>query len=187
MNVLGIDGGLAHMGLATLGYDGPDYTLTVKDGQVVETKPSAKKLGVRKGDDNMRRAREVAGALLAMVERWCPSVIVYEAQSFGMRGSVAARQAGTAFGIIAGIAEARFIPLVCVQPAEVKKAVCPDMKGVSKLDVVDAVGVLFPGQIPWPKDEKLWEHLGDAIGVVWAARRDELLVAMAKASRAKVA
>jgi Holliday junction resolvasome RuvABC endonuclease subunit len=152
-------------------------------GEVVETKPSAKKHGVRKGDDNMRRSRIVAAALIRHVCACSPGLLVYEAQSFGMKGVIAARQAGTAFGIIAAIAEANGLPMLCVTPGDIKRAVCPDTPKATKDDVILAVERLWPA-VKWPAKRDNYEHLADAIAAGWACRDDELVRAVLLAERA---
>lgn len=185
MRVVGVDGGLAHMGIADLDLvrAGSSIRMEYLEGEVVETKPESKKRGVRKGDDNMRRARIVAGALLRHVRRGPAGLIVYEAQSFGMKGQVAARQAGTAFGIIAAVASALDVPMLCVTPGDIKRAVCPEITKATKEDVIGAVERLWPN-VRWPAKEANWEHLADAIAAAWAAREDELVNAMLRVESA---
>jgi Holliday junction resolvasome RuvABC endonuclease subunit len=149
----------------------------------VETKPLARKHGIRKSDDNMRRAREVAQALHGYVGRFEPALLVYEAQSFGMKGSVAARQAGTAFGIIATVAEVAGLPMLCVTPGDIKKAVCPDIPKATKDDVIRGVETLWPS-VPWPSKKENYEHLADAIAAAWACRNDEIVRAILRAELA---
>lgn len=181
MHVLGVDGGLAHMGVAK-GIIGAAKDVVIQEGAVYSTAPSSKKLGVRKSDDNMRRARIIASALSEAVVHWKPTILVYEAQSFGMRGQIAARQAATAFGIIAATAQHHGLAMLCVTPMDIKKAVCPDVKKAGKLEVVDAVCRLSPA-LEWPEDEKLWEHLADASGAIFAVRDDELVNAVLQGER----
>lgn len=179
MRAIGVDGGLAHMGLADFDVGrGVDVVrLDYMGGRVVTTKPSNKKHGIRKGDDNMRRAREIARALLRFLDaREAPVLVCYEAQSFGMKGQVAARQAATAFGVIAAICEARSIAMLCVSPQAIKAAMCPGVKNATKLQVIDAVAARWPA-VEWPAVEKDEEHLADAIGAVVACQDDELVQA----------
>lgn len=182
IRIIGVDGGLAHMGLADLDVEGTG-NLMYRGGCVVETKPSAKKHGIRKGDDNMRRARELTRAFLVFLDaREAPIVVCYEAQSFGMRGQIAARQAATAFGLLAGVCEVRKLAMLCVSPQAIKAAMCPGVKNASKVQVIDAVDEKFRGFV-WPTRGSLWEHLADAVGAVYACKDDELVRAALAAAR----
>jgi Holliday junction resolvasome RuvABC endonuclease subunit len=188
MKIVGVDGGLAHMGIVALSYRPREVDKDVGEegfeylgGEVVETKPTPKKHGVRKSDDNMRRAQEVARNLLECVRIHRPHLVVYEAQSFGMKGVIAARQAGTAFGVIAAICTGESLPMLCVTPGDIKKAVCPALtKGATKDDVIQAVEA-FGWDIEWPRKKDNWEHLADAIGAVLACRRDDIVRAILRA------
>jgi Holliday junction resolvasome RuvABC endonuclease subunit len=181
MRVLGVDGGLAHLGAALmdLEYGGlPRY----QRGTVIETVPSARKHGIRKSDDNMRRAREIAAALRRLVRDGGPvGALVYEAQSFGMKGVIAARQAGTAFGILAALAEEHALPMLCVTPLEIKRAVA-NGAGSTKQDVIRAVCDLHPN-IDWPKRKTLHEHLADAVGAVHACLGDDVILVGLRAEK----
>lgn len=192
MRIIGVDGGLAHIGIADLELTRTANALRMdlRDGVVVETKPMARKHGVRKSDDNMRRAREVAAVLRAYVlgmgtkdglQR--AQLLVYEAQSFGMKGNIAARQAGTAFGVIAAVAQVFDLPMLCVTPGDIKHAVCPDIRKASKDDVIAAVETMWPN-VEWPRKRDNWEHLADAIAAAWACRDDEIVRAILQAERA---
>lgn len=185
MVIVGVDGGLAHMGIAAskLTRTRDALSMELLGGLVVETAPSPKKLGIRKGDDNMRRARVVAKALKEVVLMRRPALLVYEAQSFGMKGNIAARQAGTAFGVIAGIAESAGLPMLCVTPGDIKKAVCPELPKASKDDVILAVERLWPN-VPWPAKRDNYEHLADAVAAAWACRGDEIVTAILRAEAA---
>lgn len=186
MRIIGVDGGLAHMGIADL-LVSRDATrglvVSLADCQVVETVPSKKKLGIRKSDDNMRRAREVARELKRHLAQDSVRLLVYEAQSFGMKGNIAARQAGTAFGVIAALAEAYELPMLCVTPGDIKKGVCPDSPKASKDDVIIAIEQLFPNVV-WPRKKDNWEHVADAIAAAYVCRDDELVRAILQGERA---
>lgn len=175
MRILGVDGGLAHMGLALASYDGKE--LQLEGLAVSKTSPSARKHGIRRGDDNMRRAREQARVLATWVTEGQPDLICYEAQSFGMKGQIAMKQAATSFGLLAAIAELRNLGMLCVSPQEIKKAMCPTLQTVGKHEVIGAAIKRFP-KASWPTVKADFEHAADAIGAVVACLRDELVLAV---------
>lgn len=183
MRVIGVDGGLAHMGVAVmaLGWSSDKVNdICFVTGAVFETKPSHKKHGIRKSDDNMRRARELAARLDETLSGES-GALVYEAQSFGMKGAIAARQAGTAFGVLAALAHVHRIPMLCVTPLEIKRAMCgPSCNGAPKEEIIRRVMDRHPN-IAWPTRKPLHEHLADAVGAVHAALKDDVIQAAMRA------
>jgi crossover junction endodeoxyribonuclease RuvC len=161
--VLGIDGGFASMGLAAV--DLTPTTERVDRAWVVRTELSAKKLGVRSGDDTCRRARELAKAVGAAIAEYSPMAIAIESPSWPRSAGVAAKM-GVAFGVVFALAEKHRLPLVMATPMDVKKAVTGS-KTASKDDVIGALELRFP-DLELPQQLTLQEHAADAVGVVIA-------------------
>lgn len=163
MIVLGIDGGFASMGLAAVELL-PDNERVIK-AWVVCTELSAKKRGVKAGDDTCRRARELAFAVGRAVDAYDPIAIAIESPSWPRNCGVAAKM-GVAFGVVFALSETHRLPLVMASPQEVKRAVC-GAKTASKDEIIHAIEMRYP-EIGWPKRTTLWEHAADAVGVVVA-------------------
>lgn len=170
MIVLGIDGGFASMGVAAVNL-GPEGE-QLRRCWVVRTEKSAKKLGVRSGDDTARRARELAREVSAALAEFRPGAIAIEAPSWPRNAGVAAKM-GVAFGVVFGLVQERGLPLVMASPQDVKRAVC-GVKTASKDDVALAIERRFP-DVEWPKQSTLQEHAADAIAVVLACLDSDAL------------
>lgn len=182
MRVVGIDPGLAHMGVVVFDAYRTNTGVSLRlVGQpvLIVTKPETKKGRIRRSDDNLRRARLVARTLWPLLNG--AALVCYEAQSFGMKGQVAARQAATAFGILAALAEVSGASILAVSPQEIKKATCPGIEKAQKDDVCRAIENRIE-RWSWPsKNPKLWEHPADAAGAVLACLDDELFRAALRA------
>jgi crossover junction endodeoxyribonuclease RuvC len=162
--VLGIDPSLCNTGVAAL-----ELTATterVLEATVIRTEPSAKRLRVLAAEDQARRVSEIAAGLDAAIRRHTPLVLVVEAPS-GSKGAQAARALGLAFGAVVAVAAVRGLPLVQVQPLDVKRAMV-GRKSAEKAEIVLAVERRFP-DVRWPSPASVVEHAADAIGAVVAA------------------
>ncbi len=170
MIVLGIDGGFASIGVAVvdLALDGE----LLRDVWVLRTEKSAKKLGVRSGDDTARRAREIAHHLDLAITSHQPVAIALEAPSWPRNAGVAAKM-GVAFGVVFALAEKHRLPLVMASPQDVKKKLCSSASA-SKDEIIRAIEGRFPC-VTWPSQKTLWEHAADAIAVVVACLDSDAL------------
>jgi Holliday junction resolvasome RuvABC endonuclease subunit len=142
LRIVGIDPGLASLGLAVLEWDGAQWRLSQDGLRVVGTRKSPRKQRIRATDDNVRRAREI-GVLL---EQHCgvPGVaaVCAEALSFPRSASVAAKVA-LVWGVLAEMTRARGLALLQSTPQEVKRAGCGCVSA-SKEDVQAAMCARFP-------------------------------------------
>lgn len=170
MIVIGIDPSLCNTGLAAveLGPLGERVVETL----VVRTEPSPRKLHLLAAQDEARRVAEIAGALHGAVGRHRPMALVVEAPA-GSRHARAARSLGLAFGAVIAVARVHGLPLLQVQPLDVKRATC-GRKTADKAEVVVAVETRFP-EVEWPSPASVVEHAADAIGAVLAALDSETL------------
>lgn len=172
MIVLGIDPSLCNTGIAAvdLHADGE----RVIEASVVRTAPSAKKHRVLAGDDNARRVTEIARALDAAIAKHVPAALVIEMPG-GSKGAKAAAALALSVGVVVTIATIRKLPLVQVQPLDVKRAMT-GRKNADKDEVLLAVERRFP-DLEWPADlpQGCWEHAADAVGAVVAALDSDAL------------
>jgi Holliday junction resolvasome RuvABC endonuclease subunit len=162
--VLGLDPSLCNLGLAAVDLR-PDGE-RVLETLVIRTEPSQKKRRVLVAEDDARRVAELAAGLDAAIERHRPAALVIEAPA-GSKHAKSARALGLAFGAMVAVAKLRALPLVQVQPLDVKRAVC-GAKQASKDEIVVAVERRFP-EVEWPTPASVVEHAADAIGAVLAA------------------
>jgi crossover junction endodeoxyribonuclease RuvC len=128
---LGIDPGLANAGLAVL------EILPVGERllhlAVLKTEKCSKKQNTLAADDDMRRVRELAGALWALVAEYKPRIFCLEAASWP-RSATAAAKTAMSRGVIGAIAETLGIAIAQASPQEVKLAVT-GRRDASKEDV----------------------------------------------------
>jgi crossover junction endodeoxyribonuclease RuvC len=162
--VLGVDPSLCNTGIAAVELlaDGERVLETL----VVRTAPSAKKRRVLVGDDNVRRISEIAEALDAAIQRHRPVALVVEAPA-GSKGAQAARALALALATVVTVARLRGLPLVQVQPLDVKRAVC-GAKSADKGEIILAIERRHP-EVVWPSPASVIEHAADAVGAVVAA------------------
>jgi crossover junction endodeoxyribonuclease RuvC len=133
--LLGLDPGLANMGIAVVENDGG--TLFVRALRVVRTDATPKKLRTMYlADDNFRRAREIVRALDETIVAWPPLAVAAESFAWVRDASSAAKTAMT-WGVIASLCERSGIPLASLGSQDVKKALC-GARDASKEDVQKA-------------------------------------------------
>jgi Holliday junction resolvasome RuvABC endonuclease subunit len=168
--VLGIDPSLCNTGLAVVEL-APRFE-RVLEVSVIRTAPSAKKRRILVGDDDARRIAEIAGALEAAIAGHIPAALVFEAPG-GSKGAKAAAALAYARAVVVTVAKLHRLPLIQVQPLDVKRATC-GRADASKEDVIAAVEQRFPG-IAWPSPASVVEHAADAVGAVLAALDSETL------------
>jgi Holliday junction resolvasome RuvABC endonuclease subunit len=164
--LIGIDGGLAHMGIATM--DRGEIVSLV----VIETEKSEKKREVRGSEDIVRRAREVWDVLDTQMTRarreGTGLVVCMETLSLP-RNAGASAKIGVALGIVVGCAALRALPIVQASPQEVKKKIA-GVRNASKDDVKTAVRRLYPSSSllldQMRKGDQ--EHAADAVAVIHA-------------------
>jgi len=172
--VLGLDPGFASFGYAVvdIALDGE----TVHTLGVLRTQASAAKRGVRATDDSWRRARELSGALLPLVDG--VQVVCVEAPSLPRNASTTFKM-GLAYGALVSIVEAARTPTVMVTPQELKKAVS-GRSSASKGDVAAALDRRFGRDfaaelIKRGVPRTFHEHAYDAVGAVVACLGSEVL------------
>lgn len=175
--VLGVDPGLAHMGLALVGIRPRGES--VLGLAVMETKKSHDKK-TRVSDDNVRRAQELGDELLAIGRRYDIRMIAAEAMSFPEDASAAGKMS-MSWGVLALFARIHSVPIEQASPQRIKLAVCGDRKA-SKEDVQFALVQRYGNHIeelmrgPWGKRE----HPFDALGAV-VAKLDSPIVRQLRA------
>ena len=156
--VLGIDGGLAHLGwcVALVYADGKRPFIT--GGGVIETVKNP--IGTAAAD-NVRRSMELASALERVVRDHCPRRIVGEAMSFPRNASAAA-MLSQSWGVVAAIAE-RFNLAVDVKSPMALKGSLGGSRTASKTEVIAAIRELYPELVGlFPPRRDLHEPLADA-------------------------
>lgn len=183
MIVLGLDPGFASCGWALVRLTpGAEELLAVG---VIETEKSAKKRAVRSSDDNLRRARELASELDALIAGRGEQVacVAAESQSWPRSAGVTGK-IGMAWGVIAALVQRYGLALVQASPQEVKQATA-GAKNASKDEVEQFVALWAQnrGAEAWraflgEHRGTLHEHGADAVAVVIACLDSEVIRGM---------
>lgn len=159
--VLGIDGGLAHLGwaVARIIVPGGPY---VDAGGVIETVKNGE---VTVADSHTERALELHAALLEVVQKHRPHEICAEAFS-PPRDSRNACMLAWSWGVITALAGFHGIPIRAKSPRPLKKALTGD-DCAKKPAMIEAAQAKYPeSKKLFPARSDLHEHFADAIAAI---------------------
>lgn len=175
----GFDPGFANFGWGALSLD----PLRFVAGGVIRTQKATKKAHVLAADDNFVRTQEIVRALVQLIDKYKPVVLVAERMSFPRSASVSAKIA-LSWGVIATLAEERALPLISPSPQEIKQK-CTGLRGASKEEVRGAVNVKLESRLlsaaAAALPNSLHEHLFDALAGVLASVDSDILRAVQRA------
>lgn len=183
--ILGVDPGFSNVGWCVIGYQ--DTHMIPLTFGVIRTEKSNAKREVRAADDNLRRAREIADAVMKLYlgyrdpsgVEWKPKCVCAEAMSFPRNASAAAKVAMT-WGVFATCSTVLQTPIVQATPQEVRRSLLGFIgKKASKDEVRDAVLKRFPSL----KDHEAWtsipsslhEHVYDSFAAALACQDSEVV------------
>ena len=173
VRVLGIDPGLAHMGLAEADLY-PDGRLEPVALHVVTTKKSDKKTKVLSGDDDFRRTLELARVLIPLFQN--ARIITTEGASWP-RNNRSCALIGRGWGVVATLVEMHKLPVVSASPQAIKKRLCGQVK-VGKEEVQKALDAMFEYKLQpllAGHAHGLFEHPYDALGSIVACLDSDVL------------
>lgn len=172
--VLTNDPSMVAWGWAILNIDG-----VVVDCGAIKTTPSPKKLNVRKGDDRIRRIKELNLELMRIMDKYQPSLILSE-QPHGSQSASAALMIGITAGVMQTISDTYHTPIEWYMESEAKKAVS-GKRSVGKDEMVVIIQGRYAAsfQQNWWKQTK-WENqaIADALAVYYAAVNQSELMKM---------
>jgi len=181
--VLGVDTAIANVGwaVADAGVDG----LRPLAMGVIRTASSAKKRGIRVGDDDFARTCQIARELHALVERYTPAVITCEAWS-PPRNAAAVGKIGRCFGVLADISVVWKIPVLHATPQDLKKALL-GRNSASKEEIMAELDSRFrkcadgtPAHLLRAVPAGQREHPYDALGSILACWDDPTMLLVRK-------
>lgn len=160
--VLGIDGGLAHLGWA-VGHKVEHYhRASIVDGGVIETVSRAE--GTR-ADSHTERALELHKQLVDIFEKHRPDEICAEAFS-PPRDSRNASMLAWSWGVLCAVAGTYGLAIRAKSPMPLKKAFTGSATA-KKPEMISAALALYPeSQALFPRRQDLHEHLADAIAAI---------------------
>lgn len=175
IRAIGIDLAFANTGLSLVElHPGPggQLELRLQDLRLITTTISKEsRKAVRKSSDELRRAREIHAGIAQWIDETSPSICFAEIPS-GTQSASAARGLGIAVGVLASFT----IPLVEVNPMEVKNAVKSGKGNPTKAEIIAWATKLWP-DAPWRRHGGRItldnEHLADAVAVVAAGVKSQ--------------
>jgi crossover junction endodeoxyribonuclease RuvC len=156
VRVLGVDPGLADMGLGAVGEHRRESTLLL--AELVRTRPS---------DPAGVRLDAIHCALLAAIERVKPQALVVEGQYFH-RQREAAFKVGQAVGVVLLAAHSRGVPVFQYGPMEVKQTLVGSGRA-DKSQVAYVVRALLGREVPGGAGHHVSDAL--ALALTYLARR----------------
>lgn len=179
--VAGIDPGFANFGFAAV--ELLPTAENILHIEVIRTKPSPNKRRILTGDDNNRRAQEIARQLMRLFDEYRPLLIAVEEMSYPPNASAAGKMMMARGIVIAlSVARPRPIPIRCIGPQELKLATAGSKKA-TKVMVAEAVYRRYPESraltrflTSTPKTKQ--EHGIDAIGAVVATLGSDVIAAI---------
>lgn len=169
VKVIGMDPSFRNWGYAVAEVDIETLEVTVSEVEVFTTEKTSART-VRRTSDDFRCAQELYGKFLEMVHRHEPAFLFSEIPA-GSQSAVASKGLGIALGVLASSA----VPLIQVQPQEVKLALT-NSKTASKQQMMEEAHKLHPNAAGWlyriknntPLLLSRMEHAADAIGAIHA-------------------
>lgn len=167
IKAIAVDAAFANMGLAriSLSFNG-DWQVSCDDLRLISTSREDHK-EVRKSSDDLRRAVILFQAL----KDWSNGAqIAFAEVPSGSQSAAAARALGIAVGVLGGCP----LPIIEVNPMEVKRLFGPGRKGAPKAQIIEWAVNRWP-KAPWLRNKgrliQANEHLADAMAVVVAGLR----------------
>ena len=182
IQVAGIDPSMRNMGTARAWIDPLGMEIKVSDLRLFTTEARDKKV-VRKNSDDLRRARELRGALHIATTNCAVAMVEVPT---GSQSARAAWSLGLAVGVLASCP----VPMIEVTPTEVKIATV-GKKTASKDEMIEWAMWRHP-DAPWLTRKVKGaivpvaanEHLADAVAVLYAGALTEQFGQMVAAYRA---
>lgn len=164
VTIVGVDAAFANMGFAQADIDVHTFEIRPTKLHLVSTEPETKKKNVRMSSDNLRRAELLKDGMQLMQNG--ASMMAAEVPS----GAKSAK-AAYGFGVAVGVLACRTLPIIQVNPIEVKVA-SVGKKSASKKEMIDWAIDLYP-DLNWirhnGKITNANEHLADALAIIHAS------------------
>jgi len=132
----------------------------------IKTEPKGKKLRVRKGDDRVRRTKEICMQLLAVIKKYDVQFMVSELPH-GSQNASAAIMMGVVVGILEGISCTTGISLDWFSEGDAKMSVLGKRSAV-KTEMITAIDKIY--DVPWTGVGYKDEAVADSLAVFHVAQ-----------------
>jgi len=153
-----------------------DKDSRVLDAGCIKTKPRAKKLRIREGDDTVRRANEVVDTLLSIIKTYRVSYIVSELPH-GSQNASSAKMIGIVIGIIKSMSLVLRIPVEWYSEEDAKKCVL-NKSSATKQEMYLAMRSQY--KAPWTEFKYKNEAIADALSIHYTASKQSSVLQIFK-------
>lgn len=158
-HILGIDGGLAHLGWCVALVNAGERPVVLDSG-CFET---VKRAEGTSADSHTERALELSAELQRIVQDWAPEAICAEAFS-PPRDARNAAMLAWSWGVLCAVAQQHDLPIRAKSPMPLKRALTGNQTA-KKDEMISAVREQYP-EVSWPERRDLHEHVADAVAAV---------------------
>jgi len=169
-NILCLDPSLTNFG----------YAIVCKDKVMatgcISTKPTAKKMRIRKSDDRLNRVSEINETLKEAMELYPIKYIVSELPH-GSQNAAASIALGLISGSVQGMADFLNIGLEWYSEADCKKALLGKISA-TKEETIIAIAKKY--EVAWPGAKYKKEAIADALQVYYCANRNSATIRVMK-------
>jgi Holliday junction resolvasome RuvABC endonuclease subunit len=173
LTVIGCDPGFASVGLAAVDLTQSSSKILAID--LIETKPSHKKLRLAVPDDDSRRLAEIEDRIMAFFCAHNPAVVAMEDPPWG-KSAKAVKSCALMWGACHGISRQRGVYVINLGAQLIKRTITGS-NSASKEEVLDALKKRHPDFKGWP-DKLAFEHVADAVGAAITARSHPVVFAL---------
>lgn len=178
VRVLGVDPGLANLGLAVLRLSSSSRSGTVELLRALKTKPPQKRRRLLQADADADRLRYLLGCIRETMEEHRPAVVVYEAP-VGGRSARGVKSLAYVVGSLVTLCDERSLPLLSVSPTDVKVE-ATGIRNASKEAVVEAMRKRFPSDCWADVLPSAVDHAADALAAAASALRSDAVLMAAR-------
>ena len=162
-SILACDPSMTAFGWAVISWQGE-----IVSAGCIKTKPTDKKLRIRKADDFIRRINEMDMSLLGIIEEFNVNYIVSELPH-GSQNAVAAKMLGGVAALVQALSDAKGIGIEWYSEADSKICVMGKRKAL-KQEMIDAIVKLYPDTPV--KDVKYYdEAICDSVAIYHLAKQ----------------
>ena len=176
--VLGVDPGLANLGIAVLEIFGTKRQ-QLRSLKAVQTKPPSKKRRLLQADSDAERLRFLLSEINRAIDRFDPIAVVYEAPTGG-RSARGIRSLAYMIGALVAVCDQRDIPLMSVSPTDVKMS-ATGMRSASKDLMVASMKDRFPSPLWNGIAKSKIDHPADALACITCVLKSDVILATMRA------
>jgi len=138
----------------------------ILDSGCIKTKPDYKKKRIRKGDDTVRRVREINHQLLSIINKYNVNYVISELPH-GSQNANAAVMIGIVTGILQTICDCKQLGIEWYSEGDAKKHLIGKI-AATKRTIIDAIDDLY--DMPWTNTKYIDEATADAMAIYHVAK-----------------